>query len=151
MIDDEQNNQTDETDLRSASAAAPDETEAGWRLLRDGEILAVFAMVLVLLVGAIFRFTGLNWDDGHHLHPDERFLTTVASRLSSPDDPLAYLRDVFTRLPTTPEDRIEPLLPDHWIAEHPQHRLTLREKTRAERKRTSRATRRKALKRASRK
>jgi transposase len=41
-------------------------------------------------------------------------------------DPSAYLNDVFKRLPTTPEDQLASLLPDHWLAEHPEHRLQLR-------------------------
>jgi hypothetical protein len=39
---------------------------------REWAILAV-----ILVAGAFFRFTGLDWDAGHHLHPDERFLTMV--------------------------------------------------------------------------
>ena len=30
-------------------------------------------------------------------------------------DPLAYLRDVYTRLPTMPVSELESLLPDHWM------------------------------------
>lgn len=36
----------------------------------------------VLLIGAYFRFTGIEWDDNHHLHPDERFLTMVESSIT---------------------------------------------------------------------
>lgn len=57
-----------------------------------GENIAFVGLVLVLLVAAYFRFTGLNWDANHHLHPDERFLTEIASRLQPVSDPLAYLR-----------------------------------------------------------
>ncbi len=39
------------------------------------------ALVLILLVGAYFRFIGLNWDENHHQHPDERFITMVAEAL----------------------------------------------------------------------
>ena len=46
---------------------------------------------LILLIGAYFRFTGIEWDDSYHLHPDERFLTDVASQLSS-TDPISYLK-----------------------------------------------------------
>jgi len=35
----------------------------------------------ILIAGAYFRFTGLNWDSNQHLHPDERFLTMVVSSL----------------------------------------------------------------------
>jgi YYY domain-containing protein len=42
-------------------------------------------LVLILLLGAIFRFTGVNWDSNQHLHPDERFMTMVAEQISSVD------------------------------------------------------------------
>ncbi|MBI5351288.1 MAG: helix-hairpin-helix domain-containing protein [Chloroflexi bacterium] len=38
-------------------------------------------LVLILLAGAFFRFTGLNWDDNHHQHPDERFISMVADQI----------------------------------------------------------------------
>ena len=65
-------------------------------------------------------------------------------------DPTAYLNDVLQRLPTTPEDQLESLLPDRWIAERPQHRLHLcadeaEQKARTTQKR--RAQRRKQLRR----
>ncbi len=62
------------------------------------EGLAVFLILPILLLGAYFRFTGLNWDEFTHLHPDERFLTIVASGLSSPDNPLDYLRTSVSTL-----------------------------------------------------
>ncbi len=39
-------------------------------------------LVGVLLIAAYFRFTGITWDDTHHLHPDERFLTMVETSIS---------------------------------------------------------------------
>ena len=48
------------------------------------------ALLVILLVAAYFRFTGLNWDDGHHLHPDERFLTMVETALELPGSVGAY-------------------------------------------------------------
>ena len=48
------------------------------------------ALLVILLVAAYFRFTGLNWDDGHHLHPDERFLTMVENALELPGSVGAY-------------------------------------------------------------
>ncbi len=37
----------------------------------------------ILIAGAYFRFVGLNWDGDYHLHPDERFMTMVASSIHS--------------------------------------------------------------------
>ncbi len=45
----------------------------------------------VLLIGAYFRFTGIKWDDNHHLHPDERFLTMVESSIT----PVKTLSEYF--------------------------------------------------------
>jgi YYY domain-containing protein len=42
-------------------------------------------LVLILVLGAWLRLTGLNWDENQHLHPDERFLTMVESDIRFPD------------------------------------------------------------------
>ncbi len=34
---------------------------------------------LIVLIGAAFRFYNLNWDNGHQLHPDERWIYEVVS------------------------------------------------------------------------
>ena len=44
-----------------------------------------WAVTLVLLLGFVLRFWGVNWDQGTHLHPDERFITMVATDLRIPD------------------------------------------------------------------
>lgn len=41
-------------------------------------------LLLIVFLGAIFRFYGVNWDQNFHLHPDERFLTMVATAISFP-------------------------------------------------------------------
>ncbi|HNY04149.1 MAG TPA: hypothetical protein PKI92_00105 [Candidatus Woesebacteria bacterium] len=41
-------------------------------------ILSIFILAFLL------RIYGLNWDDNHHLHPDERFLTMVVSDIKIP-------------------------------------------------------------------
>ncbi len=48
-------------------------------------------LVLVLAAGALFRFTGVEWDGDQHLHPDERFLTMVETGIS----PVDKLSDYF--------------------------------------------------------
>jgi len=45
----------------------------------------------ILLLGAWFRFNGINWDSNWHLHPDERFLTMVATKLEWPASLASYL------------------------------------------------------------
>jgi YYY domain-containing protein len=62
-----------------------------WRALwnRLGRLLSTnhavrIALILILLMGAFFRFTGVNWDDQTHLHPDERFIWMVAMGLQLP-------------------------------------------------------------------
>jgi Dolichyl-phosphate-mannose-protein mannosyltransferase len=48
------------------------------------------ALAAIVLVGGWLRFTGTNWDDGAHLHPDERYLTIVAGQLRWPSSVGAY-------------------------------------------------------------
>lgn len=62
-------------------------------------------------------------------------------------DPLAYLQDVYARLPTTPPRELPSLLPDRWIKDHPQHLIQERVQEaldRAQRARERRAERRRA-------
>lgn len=41
-------------------------------------------LILILIVAALLRFSGLDWDQGTHLHPDERYLTFLTSLLKWP-------------------------------------------------------------------
>ena len=43
--------------------------------------LTIILLVLILAAGAYLRFVGQDWDAEQHLHPDERFLTMVETRL----------------------------------------------------------------------
>lgn len=47
-------------------------------------------LILIILVGAYFRFTGLNWDQGQHQHPDERFISMVAEQIRGVDGFASY-------------------------------------------------------------
>jgi len=51
----------------------------------------IVLILVVLAVGAHLRFVGVDWDQGYHLHPDERFLTMVTEKLELPKDFLGYL------------------------------------------------------------
>lgn len=82
-------------------------------------------------------------------------LTATCRRLKI--DPYAYLKDVFERMPQCdPEDPVSltPLLPDHWLAAHPESQIQIRvtqSNDKAARKRAHRTRRRKALEAARRK
>jgi hypothetical protein len=85
-----------EPEMIAPASALPDNNAgipAGGTSRRPGlEAVAVAGLLIILALGAYFRFVGINWDSGSHLHPDERFLTIVASQLSGVDNPLDYLR-----------------------------------------------------------
>jgi hypothetical protein len=51
---------------------------------RPSRQMVVGLLLAILLFGAVLRFTGLNWDENQHLHPDERFLTMVENSLRWP-------------------------------------------------------------------
>jgi len=42
------------------------------------------ALVAILVLAVALRMQGLNWDEGQHIHPDERFLTMVESAIQLP-------------------------------------------------------------------
>ncbi len=49
-------------------------------------------------------------------------LSLVASAKANQVEPWAWLRDVFRQMPGTPSSDLDHLLPDRWLAAHPQHR-----------------------------
>ncbi len=50
-------------------------------------------LILLPILGLAFvlRFVGIDWDQGQHLHPDERFLTMVLSAMKMPTSWAHYL------------------------------------------------------------
>ena len=40
------------------------------------------ALAVVLLSAAALRLYNVNWDDLHHVHPDERWISMVASDIA---------------------------------------------------------------------
>src|SRR6266545_3530898 len=60
------------------------------RWLTQRRLMIVGALIMVLGFAASMRFQGLNWDDGQHLHPDERFLAIVGDKIRFPSNPLTY-------------------------------------------------------------
>nr|MBN1229257.1 glycosyltransferase family 39 protein [Anaerolineae bacterium] len=57
----------------------------------ENVFLTALLMVVILSLGAYLRFVGQDWDQGHHLHPDERFLTDVGSNIA----PVGSIREYF--------------------------------------------------------
>lgn len=57
----------------------------------------------------------------------------VASCKANAVEPWAYLRDLFTRLPSLPSDQLDELLPDTWLTTHSQHRWHINDLRRQER------------------
>lgn len=48
-------------------------------------------LILIFVLGLSLRLYSLNWDQGHHLHPDERFLTMFVNDISLPSSFNQYL------------------------------------------------------------
>lgn len=47
-------------------------------------ITYLLVLLGILLLASYFRFTGINWDQNQHLHPDERFVTMVTESMRWP-------------------------------------------------------------------
>ena len=41
-------------------------------------------LAVILLLAAVLRLTGIDWDEYHHYHPDERYITWVATSIERP-------------------------------------------------------------------
>jgi len=65
------------------SFSPPKAMKASWKIS--------LALILILIAGAYFRFTGLNWDQNQHQHPDERFISMTADQLIGVKSIAAYL------------------------------------------------------------
>jgi YYY domain-containing protein len=48
-------------------------------------------LFVIVMAGAAFRFHGIGWDEGRHLHPDERFVTMVVDKIRFPSTVEGYL------------------------------------------------------------
>ncbi|RLE21425.1 MAG: hypothetical protein DRJ65_16065 [Acidobacteria bacterium] len=58
-----------------------------------------FALLLsIMVLAAGLRLVGVNWDQGHHLHPDERFMGMVADSLEPVDSLGEYLDTAHSTL-----------------------------------------------------
>ncbi len=57
----------------------------------------VFLLLLILLFSGFLRIRGINWDEDFHLHPDERFLTDLETKIY----PVNSLEDYFNTSTST--------------------------------------------------
>mgnify|MGYP001559492474 CR=1 FL=1 len=65
--------------------------------------LHLIIFILIFSLAAFFRLYGIDWDQGQHLHPDERFLTMVATGISWPKNIFEYLN--ASTSPMNPHNR----------------------------------------------
>lgn len=70
------------------------------------KFIHIILLILIMALGAAFRFTGLTWDANSHLHPDERFLTMVTTNLTWPDGIRQYFDTSAS--PMNPHNRTFP-------------------------------------------
>jgi 4-amino-4-deoxy-L-arabinose transferase-like glycosyltransferase len=52
--------------------------------------LHLLLLALITLAGGALRFYRLDWDGGHYLHPDERYITWVATTIRWPENLQAW-------------------------------------------------------------
>lgn len=63
----------------------PSHFTSGWQ-----KTITLIALVVILLAGIAFRTYNIDWDQGKHLHPDERFLSDVLSRIAPVQAGVSY-------------------------------------------------------------
>lgn len=72
----------EEPENQPDSLNPPIATNTSWKIS--------LALLLILIAGAYFQFTGLNWDQNQHQHPDERFISMTAGQLTGVKSIAAY-------------------------------------------------------------
>jgi len=55
-------------------------------------------ILIIFIIAFLLRIYGLNWDQGNHLHPDERFLTMVSTDISLPKNIFEYFNTKISPL-----------------------------------------------------
>jgi hypothetical protein len=53
-------------------------------------VQAKIALFFIIIFGALLRFSNLNWDEGQHLHPDERYISLVLMDVRLPSSVSEY-------------------------------------------------------------
>jgi len=57
-----------------------------------------FYLLFLLVMGAVLRFIGIEWDSHYHLHPDERFMSMVANAIKMPATWGEYFSPSYSKL-----------------------------------------------------
>ncbi len=68
------------------------------RLAEKNLLVTKLPILLILIFALCIRLYGLNWDQGQHLHPDERFLTMVAVAQEFPKTLSQYFDPTTSKL-----------------------------------------------------
>ena len=53
-------------------------------------VKAKVMLILIIIFGAMLRLSNLNWDEGQHLHPDERYISLVLTAVRLPSSVQEY-------------------------------------------------------------
>ena len=80
-----------------------------------------WVLVAIIAIGAALRFYNTNWDDGYHVHPDERHIVMVKETLYWPEDVGNLLRPSRSPLNPfyeVPRGRPEEARPRHFAYGH---------------------------------
>ncbi len=56
----------------------------------QGPVIRLLLIVVILMVAGYLRFTGLNWDEGQWIHPDEGHMRMVTAAIKLPDSLSLY-------------------------------------------------------------
>ena len=72
-------------------AASVPHTKSATSVLRRFLTSSPVVLIAILFAGGALRLIGLDWDQRQHLHPDERFLTLIGTRLQLPESLAQYL------------------------------------------------------------
>jgi len=89
--------------LRSRSKAVFSMIRTQYEVLQRDPRMLRLILVAILLLGAAYRFVGLDWGESTHLHPDERFLTMVTTSLDWPKNVAGYFNTATS--PLNPHNR----------------------------------------------
>ncbi len=60
--------------------------------------LTLVLLLAIIALASWLRFTGLDWDNKTHLHPDERFLTLVETAIQPPESLSDYFDTANSKL-----------------------------------------------------